>query len=161
MVVSIIRGVVKTLGRITPPAAPGRRPIDFDPAEAERTRRIQEEIRRRIAERRGRSAGSQAPAEPPLMPAPAAVPEAVKTADRSAEHERQNQLVADLRAATMDKLFRQRKAEANAAAAAEVEAAHAAIHATRNAVLDGLQNPSSIRQAILLREILDRPVGLR
>ena len=165
VVISIIRGVVKTLGRITPASQQGGREAEFDPAEAERTRRIQEEIRRKIAERRAQGAGAPMSVEPPVMPAPATesaleAPARTATNDTS-ELERQNKLAEELREVTMGKLLRQRKAEAKAAATAEADALQLAAQANRRAVLESLQQPATVRQAFLLREILDRPVGLR
>lgn len=164
VVISVIRGVVRTLGRITPASPAGRREAEFDPAEAERTRRIQEEIRRKIAERRGQvipAAGTEN--EPPVMPAVAVAPEetAPAPAVSSSELQRQNLLLEELRTVTLDKQARQRRVEANLAAAAEASALQAAVHATRDSVLTDLQDPAALRRAFVLREILDRPVALR
>jgi hypothetical protein len=142
-----------------------------DGQEAERTRRIQEEIRRRIMERRG------------LMPAPPAAPDSVEEAPEfpepppmfeevrpvmvepplqamdaaaapgySGELERQQQMFAQLR-----ELETARPAHARIAPAT----VEAPVAAPANRLPADLRTPAGLRRAVVLREILGPPVGMR
>lgn len=154
---------------------------EMDIEEMERTRRIQEEIRRKIAERRAGGAQSQQPApqptfrrEPPPLreviaerverrienpttprPSPSAAREAAML-------ERQREL-----AGRMEELERQRQAALKQRSRlqfpgeAAAKKATAPAQAARSAWLKELRDPASARRAIVLREILDRPVSLR
>jgi hypothetical protein len=152
--------------------------------EAERTRRLQEEIRRKIAERRS----GQTP--PAVAPRPVAkpVPEVIQRrfenrgetppppqqerrrisaaaqAERDAEVlERQRAMEEQLR------LLDARRAETRrvAAEAAAPRSAEAAYRtkvsgtASGPALLADLRSPGGARRAWILREVLDTPVGLR
>jgi hypothetical protein len=166
VVISIIRNAVKVARKMAEPTATSRSPANFDPTEAERTRRIQEEIRRKIAERRG----TVAPAEPvrriepvaertaepensPAEPPPISSTEAVL--------ERQQQLADQMRALEAARLMEQRKAAAVAVTARNETERAAAVVAMRGALRADLRNPPTARRAMLLREILGRPVALR
>jgi len=150
--------------------------------EDERTRRVQEEVRRKIAERRGRRteldeppvraapAGSAVdrewrgrrgefrpidpfggPPRPRLWPAapPAGVP--LPPDDAMAKRERQERIVAPV--------------PAPEPAAARTSAGPVPGPAAQDPVISPwlaqLREPSGVRRAIILREILGTPVGLR
>ncbi len=152
-------------------------PPAVDPAQAERTRRIQEEIRRRIMERRGLSPTPrpepEAEEEPPALPVPPPLiaamqpvmvspplEQAMKAPAQEAvsESSRQQQIVQQFR-------------EAQAALAAGrdssplsgAEPAMPASGGSRRAspLLAELRSPAGFRRAVVLREILGPPVGLR
>ncbi len=153
-----------------------------DPREAmsddfERTRRIQEEIRRKILERVGGSTRPQMQpqtAQAPRLPAPPPLPveqpkadayndtptadEALVVADQ-AMLERQQQLAAKLL-----ELQRQRR-EIERPAEAFAEKTAKAMSASGTSVLGSpladLRNPTAVRRAIILREVLGPPVALR
>jgi hypothetical protein len=161
-----------------PPAPP-------DSEEAARTRRIQEDIRRRILERRGlapaaprmtedeRPAFPEAtapvfedreqafPSAPPMIeevrplvvPPPVLVPMAMApAADDSSEAKRQRELGQRLREI---ELAASRRLAPTVAAAAPVPAvAGGGLRAL-------LRSPAGLRQAVMLREIVDPPLGLR
>jgi hypothetical protein len=173
VVASIIRSAMKVARKLgeSPPAA-SESLASFDPAEAQRTRQIQEEIRRKIAERRGTvttaepvaraettpweepaAAWTAAPAEPPVEPA-------VLTST-AAVLERQQQLADQMRALELARQMEQRKAAEVVATARDETERAAAVVAMRGALLADLRNAPTARRAILLREVLDRPVALR
>lgn len=158
--------IVRTPGTNAPPAAE-------DPEQAERTRRIQEEIRRRIMERRGQPPGlppeteaeamgepAQFPAPPPLIEAvrPAFVPPpvVVLSADQR-EMERQGVLLDQLRQweAVVPAIT-----AGESAPAAGMEAGVRGWGLTGSLLAD-LRSPAGLRRAVVLREILGPPVGLR
>jgi hypothetical protein len=163
VVISIIRSALQVARKLgeAQPGAGARTPANYDPAEAERTRRIQEEIRRKIAERRGMVM--------PVEPAPPAEPVvAVTTREEppalgsiAAVLERQQQLVDQMQALEAARLMEQRKAAIMAATVQDETARAAAVVAMRGALLADLRKPATARRAVLLREVLDRPVALR
>jgi hypothetical protein len=145
-----------------------------DPEDAERTRRIQEEIRRRIRERRGLapavppaplSAGDEPefPAAPPMIEEvrPVVVeppPLPLADADSTAEYERQQAMLQQLRA-----LKARHQTSAGTAPAAPVPAppVGAVVAAPFSRLTMDLHNPAGLRRAIVLREILGPPLGMR
>ena len=157
-----------------------------DPEEEDRTRRIQEEIRRKIAERRA-GGGQQVP--PPLVaprpvasplpeiltrryetpapkPAPPPLPSRAKAlqAARDAEVlERQRALEEQMRELeTRREQARRRAAEATAMTGNTVSGAvGSGARVGGESLLADLHNPESLRRAIVLREVLGTPVGLR
>jgi len=142
------------------------RPAQQDPAaEAERTRQIQEEIRRRIAERRGEVVEEPEPEfeeEPQVFPGERQVEQTVPVVvappmlEESAELERQRELTERIR------LLEQ--ARASLAAQAAAPAARRALEAAAPAVNPWrveLGNPGGLRHAVVMREILGPPLGLR
>ena len=163
VVISIIRSAMQVARKLNETQPGARSPANFDPAEAERTRRIQEEIRRKIAERRGR------PVPVETAPAPewsAAVPvepvaEPPALGSMAAVLERQQQLADQMQALETARLMEQRKAAVTAATVQDETARVAAVVAMRGALLADLRKPATARRAILLREVLDRPVALR
>lgn len=154
-----------------PPTSPEEPPFDAD----ERTRRIQDEIRRRIAERQGQATGR--PTEPPplvLSPAPTvqrpvATPPPLRrtepdwTQADSAMLERQRRLEDEMRA-----LEAQRRAARSSAQLATGLPSRVTAHSAEPSRFGGdrellrlLRDRRSLRQAILLREVLGPPVALR
>lgn len=156
-------------------------PTQTDPDEAERTRRIQEEIRRKIAERASGgpiAVPPPAPEPPPIFqrdtmaPRPVAspMPQArqrevvresqpyVSPAAETAALERQRELEAQMSALAEAKRAAQRKVTA-VAATEQGALAHAS--QTRGDLLSDLRGARNLRRAIVLREVLGPPVGLR
>lgn len=158
------------------------------PDEDERARRIREEIRRKIAERRAETGESPVPEPepaaydepPPLMRdepvAPPVVtrsviaeraPEAAAALQRQERFDAQRQAeILEQQAAMADRM---RELEAMKAAA-QRRAAFEALSVsqttvqrekTRGAVLEDLRDPQALRRAFILREVLGPPVSLR
>ena len=143
-----------------------------DPEEEARTRRIQEEIRRRIMERRGlapaepqaRDITSQPtpfPAAPPMIeevrrfrvePPPVATADAEAVRRAAAELKRQQEL---------NERIRELDAARRARAATAAEPARISLAAPADQHLPDLHSHTGLRRAIVLREILGPPVGLR
>lgn len=151
-----------------------RKSLATDPEDAERTRRIQAEIRRRIEERRGLTPPSAVPVDkdtpeypdpPPLIeevrpvmvePPLAQMAEANAYADSSSELERQHQILLRLR-----ELETVREASMSSAMGAKVFiGAGGQMPGPANQFLTDLRHPSGLRRAVVLREILGPPVGL-
>jgi hypothetical protein len=156
-----------------------QRDFNSDPEEEARTRRIQEEIRRKIAERaRGGpiTVPPPAPEPPPLFrtetssPRPVAAPLPQREFTRQAAPppfqasaaailERQRELEEQMRELEATRKAAQRRAAlvaANTAVFAPVAASE------RNVgLLADLHGGRNLRRAIVLREILGPPVGLR
>jgi hypothetical protein len=162
-----------------------QRDFNADPEEAERTRRIQEEIRRKIAERAGGgpiSVPLPAPEPPPLFrtetsaPRPVAAPLPQREFTRQAEAaplrppptfqasaaailERQQQIEEQMRELEAARKAAQRRAASVAANTAVF--APAAASGRNSGLLADLHGARNLRRAIVLREILGPPVGLR
>ncbi len=161
------------------------RDFNADPEEAERTRRIQGEIRRKIAERAGGGPINVPPPAldpPPLFrtetsaPRPVAAPLPQREFTRQAEPppmaqpppfqasaaailERQRELEEQMRELETARKAAQRRAASVAANTAVFAPAAAS---ERNAgLLSDLHGARNLRRAIVLREILSPPVGLR
>lgn len=171
-------------------------PSDTEREQAERTRRVQEEIRRKIAERRA-AAGDVIMAEPrpelappPLEPASGIPPvdsfggpagrlrrELEKAADRrrsdeadeararAGEIERQTRLAEQLRALQAQREAAERRAAEIAASTKAAANRRLLARATQAAPLTGwqsrLRNREELRRAVVLREVLGPPVGMR
>ncbi len=171
---------------------PDNRPGQFDSQrmdmdEAERTRRVQDEIRRKIAERQA----GRTPVEPPplVAPRPVAPPPlpdlmrkraeeraAVEQARRKAAAAQAAQAERDEEAAEQQRAMQEqlraleaRRAEAKRQAA-EVAAVTSMAEAFRNGperggkaveVLADLRAPGGARRAWILREVLGTPAGLK
>ena len=165
--------------------------------QAEHTRRIQEEIRRKIAERQGGGAAPQAPMPPPMPPPlspplspppmpPAApvfrreepergwldreVEERRAAAERESEAvlERQRGLAAQLAALQSRKDETTRAASSVWAASPVMSPSVASLGQGASSrvrddvgLLSELRNTRSLRRAIILREVLGTPVGLK
>lgn len=159
-----------------------RRDLQSDPEEAERIRRIQEEIRRKIAER---AAGGPigipppAPEPPPLFrtessaPRPVATPlpqreftrEAVPSpvlapptsqANAGAILERQHEMAEQMEVLASSRRIVERRAAAVVAHAKSQEPSP-----IRGELLHELRGAHNLRRAMVLREVLGPPVGLR
>jgi hypothetical protein len=148
-----------------------------DPELAERTRRIREEIQRKIEQRARGYASEQPtlprdqPAAPPPVPivrevvgrAPEPPPLSRGTAarletQRNAEIlEQQAALVEQLRQAAEMKAAALRRTQFESHLSSSDEVAGVA----RSALTEDLRNPESLRRAFILREILGPPVALR
>lgn len=156
-------------------AAPPPETTFDDPVLAERTRKIREEIQRKIAER-ARGYPTEQPTLPHDEPAeePPLVREVVVTqaqagqrrsstahleAQRQAEIlEAQATLAERLREAEQLKIATQKRASYEAATADHSSAARSL---SRSTVLDDLRDPAALRRAFILREVLGPPVALR
>ncbi len=161
------------------------RDFNSDPEEEARTRRIQEEIRRKIAERAGGGpiyVPPPAPEPPPLFrtetsaprpvaeplpqreftrqvePSPMAQPPAYQVST-AAILERQLQLEEQMRELETARKAAQRRAASVAANTAVF--APAAASERNVGLLADLHGGRNLRRAIVLREILGPPVGLR
>lgn len=158
-----------------------------DPEQDERVRRIQEEIRRKIAERQGRAPAPAAPApgptefdplrellrpvlgEPqPEAPPPVPVVEIREAYDPDqAALERQRKLAEQLEELETRRAEARRTAESTRKNSAydlpstPKASAPGSVSADSGTVRDSLRSARSLRRAIVLREILDRPVALR
>lgn len=153
-----------------------------DPELAERTRKIREDIQRKIAERqRGASPRgeppplSDEPAMPPVLSAEEPPPPDVREVvwERAPEPVRVSRLesqraaeILEEQAAMADRLrdLEAMKAAAQRRAAFEalsVSPAAVARQEARGALLDDLHRPEALRRAFVLREVLGPPVGLR
>jgi hypothetical protein len=160
-----------------------RKVIDTDATE--RTRRVQEEIRRKIAERAGRMPVSPLPAVGPSSAPPSRnifqelarqMAEAKKQAEarereRTGAAARAQQCVADEQksrelaeaerlAEAQRTLQKRQQTVATAVAYRAADLKTAATTGTRDRLLADLREPDSLRRAWLLREILGPPVGL-
>jgi len=158
-----------------------------DPELAERTRKIREEIQRKIAERRGQQ--NQTPALPPVQARPSPIerlPEATPppvtlsdvlrevlqprpepvapparrtmTVNVAEESERQRTLMEKLKEAELMKASAQRRLVFEASTA---DKEPAALQKARAGVLDDLRDPQALRRAFILREVIGPPVGMR
>lgn len=155
-----------------------------DPELSERTRRIREDIQRKIEERR-RATGQgdyEQPSAPPPMPEVEAnaydtppplvrevvverVPEPVRASVSRAEAQRQAEIL-EQQAALAEKMRELEVMKAAAARRSEFERATADVQAeakvaARGALLDDLRNRNALRRAFVLREVLGPPVALR
>ncbi len=159
-VVAILQRLKKSGQEESPPRSQAA------PEEEERTRRIQEEIRRRIMERRGLAPARQTteeqhrpfpPAPPmieeirPIQVEPPSLVEIPDDVDDSVEYRRQQDLIERARVAEAARRSRTAVAEPAPAAVAE--------HSGQ--LIPSLHDRSGLRRAIVLREILGPPVGLR
>lgn len=129
-----------------PPPEPNPETTQLPEPFGDPLRRVLQELERRAR-----------PEAPPPLPVP---PPIVET--RNAELERQEKLAQEIKSLEEARLLAKRRA-AKAAAGAEAEAGSATgqRHAARGRTLDDLRDPESIRRAVVLREILGTPVGLR
>lgn len=166
--VSIVRSIRQAReGNAVPPPPAG------DLEQERREREVRDKIRRRISERQG---GAQAPSEssPPVVtepllaePRPAlprvATPAlAVKPISVAAEMERQQRLADELRRIEESKVLAARRAAHQAAEQSAAAQTTAALRRdARDELLAELRQPSSLRRAFLLREVLGTPAGLR
>ena len=165
-----------------PPAPP--KEFEFgDPDLAERTRKIREEIRRKIEERRGQPASpatptalppSAAPVQwsseeaspPPVATLPEVVREVMQRRDERASQpgaeirfeEEREALAGQLRVAAEMKSSVERRVTFEQSIE---DKAPAALAAGRVALQEDLRSPAALRRAIILREVLGPPLALR
>ena len=181
------RGTVKGGVRELVPASRDGSSPDSD----ERVRRIQEEIRRKIAERRGQAALPSAPmagpdAVPPVLretnrtpPLPTLVAAPAKPShpgdpdDYAATLARQRSLAEQLEKLEEKRLEARRAFQAaSVSSGAAIEAHSAYAMSQANSVASGagvgerrlaaeLRDPRALRRAMVLREVLGAPVALR
>lgn len=157
------------------PPAPRGRAVSQQDEDAERTRRVQEEVRRRIAERRlGRpvppAIGSNLPV-PSEIEAPRPVAPSWSVRRRPAVAEEPSEPVQNDAPASPVAAVAARRAEPLAPLMAGPEAAFAppvhkwtaqAARPTKGSEIAGeLKDPEAVRRAFVLREILGRPLALR
>jgi len=194
--ISFLRTVMKAARRAQEEQArsqaPLRRTPGEDPEAAERTRRIQEEIRRKIEERRAggaavprpapvtAEAAPRLPSTPPIDtfggPGGGILRKLQEAAARAAEQEappreeppalsvvleRQQKLAEEMRALEAARQAELRRAADLAAAAKKEPAAATAARTARGDLLEDLRGAKHLRRAIVLREVLGAPVGLR
>jgi len=164
---------------------PDNRPGQFEPQgmdmdEAERTRRVQEEIRRKIAERRGqpvpplvapRPVAQPIPEvikrrfEPPVVPPP--LPSRAAQAAQAARDEEilehQRELETQLRVLEARRAEHKRQAAEAAAPLSAATAYRTAVSTKASGadVLADLRAPGGARRAWILREVLGTPAGLK
>ena len=156
------------------PEAPARGEF-ADPDLAERTRRIREEIQRKIEERRRAGGGySEVPParSPQSSPAPAAVPPLVadppqpqravsagiQESRRVAEILQQQ---ADLAASLVQTREFKEAAQRRAAFEAKLGAERVKAKLRREVLVDELRQPEALRRAVILREVLGPPLAMR
>lgn len=154
--------------------SPAQPEVTFgDPELAERTRKIREEIQRKIAERaRGYpteqpTRPQDEPAEPPVVPE-VFVPQGTPGRRASTVHyEAQRQAeILEQQAAMVDKLQEAALLKAATLKRVEFEAATAdqtavVLTQTRSNVLSDLRDAAALRRAFILREVLGPPLALR
>jgi hypothetical protein len=140
-----------------------------DPDLAERTRKIREEIQRKIEQRTRGQAEMPAPAAeveaPPPIPREIAVSRTPVHASSRLDAQRQAEILEE-QATLMERLREAEFMKAAGKKRTEYEAMtadHAAEAqvATRSSVLGDLRNPVALRRAFVLREVLGPPVALR
>jgi hypothetical protein len=169
---SLLKKLKPELGEEKPAPSADPQTVQSDFDEIERTRRIQEEIRRKIAERRGQLA----PQPEPLTPSPrwtetveerspykVEPPPMVKNVTIDPVLERQRELAEQLAAL---KLKTAQHVEGNRVSwaiskPAETEAQATVARAEDVHGLRELRNARSLRKAMILREVLGPPVALR
>lgn len=166
--VSIIRSIRQAReGEAAPPAA-------GDLEQERREREVREKIRRRISERKASGAPvtlppvvAPVPAEAqlraePETPSPAPPPAAAKPVSLAAEMERQQRLADELRRLEESRVLAARRAAHLAAEqSAAAQTTSALRRDARDELLADLREPTSLRRAFLLREVLGTPAGLR
>lgn len=154
--------------------APPHQEATFDdPDLAERTRKIREEIQRKIAERaRGYSDEQPTvpraePDEPPFVREVVITPVPPVRRASTAHYEVQQQAeILEEQATLAEKLAEAQAMKAAAMKRAQYEAMTAdhssdARTLARSTVLDDLREPAALRRAFILREVLGPPVALR
>ena len=171
VVAQMLQAIFKKRGGGEADGAEPPKEFEFeDPELAERTRRIREEIQRKIEQR---ARGEAEP--PPLVPVPAPPPVVHESIERraspapaavsSAESRRHAELL-EQQAVWEEKL---REAERMKAAIQKRTAfeslttdhSGAAMGGVRGSVVGELRDPEALRRAFVLREVLGPPVALR
>jgi hypothetical protein len=172
--------------RMAERAGNNSRPVGDRAAEVEeRTKRIQEEIRRKILERQSAAQARPSVASPVVRPAaapPPPVPMPVRRTEPATESPYAQQMASEPQSAAAEMLDRQRQLldqlraiEQQKAAAARISEQHATVvpgeaaaydspeqkRAARVPVFAELKDRQALRRAVVLREVLSPPVGLR
>ncbi len=155
--------------------APVEQPSEADPDEARRVREIQEEIRRKIAERTGRAP----PPTPP--PAPARVPQASKPAPQTRQFPTPSrtptpqpepvpvQPTRSYQDELQEKLRKLKELESQTVTKAETISAYSQVKPSlkvargelRSQLYADLAHPLGQKKAILVGEILGPPIGIK
>lgn len=160
----IRRRIAERRGEAPPSAAPppvAPRETEFPaPAPSPETTQMPEPfggpMRRVLQEIERQRRLQQEPVAPPPLPPP------VLVESRSAELVRQEQLAEQVRSLEETRLLVKRRAAKVAAAdLAETRSESGQRSAARGRALDDLRDPESLRRAVVLREVLGTPVGLR
>lgn len=148
-----------------------------DPELAERTRKIREEIQRKIAQRQRGEVDQNAeevpapvayePEAPPPLIREVVAQRTVMTAATGTRLDTQRHAeILEQQAAWTEKLQEVQRMKASALKRTEFETAtadhsQAARTVSRVGVLDDLRSPTALRRAFILREVLGPPVALR
>lgn len=133
---------------VTPAPAPSPETTQLPEPFGDPLRRVLEEIERRTRPQ---------PEPAPVPPSPPVLVER-----RAAELERQQQLAEEIKALEESRALAKRRASKVAAAQlSESKSQSGQLSAARGRALDDLRDPESLRRAIVLREVLGPPVGLR
>jgi hypothetical protein len=163
-------GTIRGKGRDGSPGRPRVAPASEVAEDEERTRRVREEVQRRIAGRR-QAPPALAPSSPPLAPAPAdsgdqlrelagveteAEPE--EPAEDRAEMERQRRLERELQIANA---ARAEQAQKTALRPGEPSLPSPPVRAGGYGWISDLRGRGEARRAIVLREIIGPPLALR
>jgi hypothetical protein len=176
----LFQAIMKKKGGEEAPPSAEEQPREYefeDPELAERTRKIREEIQRKITQRqRGgvEQDAEQAPAPaayepeaPPLIREVVAQQRPAMTAAAGPRLDTQRQAeILEQQAAWAEKLQEVQRMKASALKRTEFEAAtadhsQAGRTVSRAGVLDDLHSPAALRRAFILREVLGPPVALR
>jgi hypothetical protein len=162
--------VRKKRGADSPAADDQPKEYEFeDPELAERTRKIREEIQRKIEQRtRGEvepTTMESEPVAPPPLIREVAVNRTPAHGISRLEVQRQAEILEE-QASLMERLREAEGMKRSAQKRIEFEASTAdhslaARTATRSTVLDDLRSPAALRRAFILREVLGPPVALR
>ena len=180
LIIAIAGGIAWWLGQKKQASAGGASPRPAeergfqDPELAERTRRIREEIQRKI-EQRAKGYATEQPrrpvaevaAPPPLMREVVATPAPVRPGRGMSHEEAQQQAeILEQQAALAEKLREAELMKAASLKRTEFEAATSdhmasARTQTRSTMLEDLRTPDALRRAFILREVLGPPVALR
>ncbi|HEY4299703.1 MAG TPA: hypothetical protein VGM73_02435 [Candidatus Didemnitutus sp.] len=178
-----LQSVTSAAKKARPPAEPQRRREFVEAELADRNRKVREEVRRKIEERRGQKAvPSSAPARPRVRlkdrspeattPPPVVLrapvrrdepesqtePPPIPASASDVELARQAALADELRAVVTRKETVQRRATLPAF---ELAAAEAALAVKSDLIGADFGDPAALRRAILLREVLGPPLALR
>ena len=166
VIASVVRAAAKATSKSKDQAPTPRPPADYDPDLANRTRRIQDEIRRKIAERRGTNMTTEVQPVGPRMQPPVIFAEerfeAPVEISTRAVLERQQQLADQMRALELARATTERRAaQVTSTLKMESESERGLLVGSRASLLADLREPANLRRAIILREVLGTPVGLR
>lgn len=160
----------KKSGEETPADSEQSKEYEFeDPDLAERTRRIREEIQRKIEQRGRGQAQTSAPAANPVAPPPVirevSIKPGIEPVYRQAQSQRQAEIMeeqavwsAKLEEASRMKAAVARRTEFESKTADHTEQKRSS---ARQALLGELHSPEALRRAFVLREVLGAPVSLR